>query len=57
MDKYFSQQHDKKNVKIVYVRVRSKKVSNQTPSLKIIFTLVRGNDRKIGAYGNMDVDK
>jgi hypothetical protein len=34
MDKYFSQQHDKKNVKTVHVRVRSEKVSNQAPSLK-----------------------
>ena len=36
MDAYFNQQHDKKNVKTVYVRVRSKKVSNrnQAPSLK-----------------------
>ena len=34
MDEYFNQQHNKKNVKIVYVRVRSKKISNQIPSLK-----------------------
>ena len=29
MDAYFNQQHDKKNVKTVYVRVRSQKGSNQ----------------------------
>ena len=34
MDEYFNQQHDKKNVKTVHVRVRSEKVSNQAPSLK-----------------------
>ena len=27
------------------------------PLFKVIFTLVRGNDWKAGAYGNMDVDK
>ena len=31
MDEYFNQQHDKKSVKTVYVRVRSQKVSNQAP--------------------------
>ena len=34
MDAYFNQQHDKKNVKTVYIRVRSKKAWNQAPSLK-----------------------
>ena len=34
MDEYFNQQHDKKNVKTVYVRLGSKKVSNQAPSLQ-----------------------
>jgi len=56
MDAYFNQQHDKRNVKTVYVRVRSQKGSNQA-LFKTIFTLVRGNDWKAGAYGNMDVDK
>ena len=56
MDAYFNQQHDKKNVKTVYIRVRSKNMKS-SPLFKVIFTLVRGNAWKAGTYGNMDVDK